>query len=178
MPRWLSKSPFPLSSPRPLHTPTNTSRFARYFEVEARILPVSEESHYCLDPKLVRENVDENTIGIFVILGSTYTGHYEPVAEIAKILDDYQEETGHDVPIHVDAASGGFVAPFVGYDQPWGFDVPRVKSIQVSGHKYGLVYAGIGWVVWRSEEYLPKELIFELHYLGGTEQTYTLNVSP
>ena len=87
-------------------------KFARYFDVEARILPVSAESHYRLDPRLVKENVDENTIGVFVILGSTYTGHYEPVEEISKILDEYQEETGIDIPIHVDAASGGFVAPF------------------------------------------------------------------
>lgn len=87
-------------------------KFARYFEVEARILPVSKESKYRLDPKLVKENIDENTIGIFVILGSTYTGHYEPVEEISKILDAYQEKTGVDIPIHVDAASGGFIAPF------------------------------------------------------------------
>ena len=87
-------------------------KFARYFEVEARILPVSEESLYRLDPQLVRENIDENTIGVFVILGSTYTGHYEPVEEISKILDEYEEKTGVDIPIHVDAASGGFIAPF------------------------------------------------------------------
>lgn len=152
-------------------------RFARYFEVEARILPVSEASHYCLDPEKVRENIDENTIGIFIILGSTYTGHYEPVAEISKILDDFQAKTGHDIPIHVDAASGGFVAPFVHPDVSWSFDIPRVHSIQCSGHKFGLVYPGLGWVIWRSEEYLPKALVFELHYLGGTEETYTLNFS-
>jgi len=87
-------------------------KFARYFEVEARILPVSKESQYRLDPKLVKENIDENTIGMFVILGSTYTGHYEPVEEISQILDEFEAQTGHDIPIHVDAASGGFVAPF------------------------------------------------------------------
>ena len=87
-------------------------KFARYFDVEARILPVSAESHYRLDPELVKQNIDENTIGVFVILGSTYTGHYEPVEEISVILDAFQEKTGHDIPIHVDAASGGFVAPF------------------------------------------------------------------
>lgn len=97
-------------------------KFARYFEVEGRILPVSKKSRYCLDPELVKENIDENTIGVFVILGSTYTGHYEPVEEISKILDDYQEKTGNDIPIHVDAASGGFIAPFTyakGGDQSW-----------------------------------------------------------
>jgi glutamate decarboxylase len=87
-------------------------KFARYFDVEARILPVSAKSNYRLDPELVRQNIDENTIGVFVILGSTYTGHYEPVEEISRILDQYQQETGIDIPIHVDAASGGFVAPF------------------------------------------------------------------
>lgn len=152
-------------------------RFSRYFEVEPRILPVSEGSHWCLDPKLIRENIDENTIGVFVILGSTYTGHYEPVEEVSKILDDYEKETGISIPIHVDGASGAMVAPFVGAQGKWDFKLHRVHSINTSGHKFGLVYPGLGWIVWRSEEYLPKDLIFELHYLGGTEQSYTLNFS-
>ncbi|TDZ34118.1 Glutamate decarboxylase [Colletotrichum sidae] len=155
-------------------------KFARYFDVEARILPVSKKSHYRLDPDLVRDNIDENTIGVFVILGSTYTGHYEPVEEISQILDKYQEESGNDIPIHVDAASGGFIAPFtyagVGGSK-WNFELPRVKSINTSGHKYGLVYAGLGWIIWRDESYLPEDLIFELHYLGGTEKSFTLNFS-
>src|ERR1700761_149676 len=87
-------------------------KFARYFEVEARILPVSEKSQFRLDPELVKENIDENTIGVFVILGSTYTGHYEPVEQISNILDEYEEKTGVDIPIHVDGASGAFIAPF------------------------------------------------------------------
>ncbi|KAK3363422.1 glutamate decarboxylase [Lasiosphaeria hispida] len=155
-------------------------KFARYFEVEARILPVSAKSKFCLDPDLVRENIDENTIGVFVILGSTYTGHFEPVEEISNILDKYQERTGVDIPIHVDAASGGFVAPFThagAGGQKWNFELPRVKSINASGHKYGLVSPGVGWIVWRDEWYLPRHLIFELHYLGGTEESYTLNFS-
>ncbi|KAK5635783.1 hypothetical protein RRF57_011495 [Xylaria bambusicola] len=155
-------------------------KFARYFDVEARILPVSKESKYCLDPKLVEKNIDQNTIGVFVIMGSTYTGHYEPVEEVSKVLDAYQERTGIDIPIHVDAASGGFIAPF-SYAQAgglkWNFELPRVKSINASGHKYGLVYAGLGWVIWRDESYLPKHLIFELHYLGGTERSFGLNFS-
>jgi glutamate decarboxylase len=176
-------------------------KFARYFDVEARILPVSKESQYRLDPALVRKNVDENTIGVFVIMGSTYTGHYEPVEEISRILDEHQEETGIDIPIHVDAASGGFVAPFT-HAQAGGpkwyvldsvsqlrspkeptdtqnrnFELPRVKSINTSGHKYGLVYPGVGWVIWRDESYLPSDLVFELHYLGGTEKSFTLNFS-
>ncbi|KAH7634443.1 pyridoxal phosphate-dependent transferase [Sordaria sp. MPI-SDFR-AT-0083] len=155
-------------------------KFARYFDVEARILPVSAKSNYCLDPELVKENLDENTIGVFIILGSTYTGHYEPVEEIHKILDDFEAKTGIDIPIHVDAASGGFVAPFTYAKtggQKWNFELPRVKSINVSGHKYGLVTPGVGWIVWRDESFLPKHLIFELHYLGGTEYSYTLNFS-
>ncbi|OTA61451.1 glutamate decarboxylase [Hypoxylon sp. EC38] len=155
-------------------------KFARYFDVEARILPVSKESKYRLDPELVRKNIDENTIGCFVIMGSTYTGHYEPVEEISKILDEYQEKTGIDIPIHVDAASGGFVAPFTHAQAggpKWNFELDRVKSINTSGHKYGLVYAGVGWIVWRDEAYLPQHLVFELHYLGGTEKSFTLNFS-
>ena len=155
-------------------------KFARYFEVEARILPVSEASNFRLDAELVKNNIDENTIGVFVILGSTYTGHYEPVEEISNILDEYEAKTGVDIPIHVDAASGGFVAPFThakAGGPRWNFELPRVKSINTSGHKFGLVYAGVGWIIWRDESYLPKHLIFELHYLGGTEESYTLNFS-
>ncbi|KAK3394747.1 glutamate decarboxylase [Podospora didyma] len=155
-------------------------KFARYFDVEARILPVSAKSKFRLDPDLVRENIDENTIGVFVILGSTYTGHYEPVEEVSKVLDEFEAKTGIDIPIHVDAASGGFVAPFSHAGtggQKWNFELPRVKSINASGHKYGLVSPGIGWIIWRDESYLPKHLIFELHYLGGTEESYTLNFS-
>ncbi|KAI4243460.1 MAG: hypothetical protein L6R40_003462 [Gallowayella cf. fulva] len=155
-------------------------KFARYFEVEARILDVSEKSLYRLDPELVKKNIDENTIGVFVIMGSTYTGHYEPVEEISNILDEYEKDTGIDIPIHVDAASGGFIAPFThakAGGHKWNFQLPRVKSINTSGHKFGLVYAGVGWIIWRDESYLPKHLIFELHYLGGTEESYTLNFS-
>ncbi|KAI1825031.1 glutamate decarboxylase [Xylaria intraflava] len=155
-------------------------KFARYFDVEGRILPVSAESNFRLDPKLVKENIDENTIGVFVILGSTYTGHYEPVEEISNILDEYQNRTGINIPIHVDAASGGFVAPFTyagAGGTKWNFELPRVKSINTSGHKYGLVSAGVGWIIWRDEAYLPQHLIFELHYLGGTEKSFSLNFS-
>lgn len=154
-------------------------KFARYFDVEARILDVSEESQYVLDPKKIRENLDENTIGVFVILGSTYTGTYESVQSVSDVLDEYEKETGNYVPIHVDAASGGFVAPFTDAKagEKWNFELPRVHSINVSGHKFGLVYAGVGWIIWRDEQYLPKHLIFELHYLGGTEESFTLNFS-
>ncbi|KAF7728813.1 hypothetical protein EC973_005439 [Apophysomyces ossiformis] len=152
-------------------------KFARYFDVEARIIPVSKESHYVLDIHKATEACDENTIGIFVILGSTYTGHFEDVQGLSKLLDEHERKTGQDIPIHVDAASGGLVAPFAFPELPWDFVLPRVKSINCSGHKFGLCYPGVGWILWRSDQYLPKELVFELHYLGGTEHTYTLNFS-
>ncbi|CAI4211110.1 unnamed protein product [Parascedosporium putredinis] len=155
-------------------------KFARYFEVEARILPVSEGSHHRLDPELVKKNIDENTIGVFVILGSTYTGHYEPVEEISNILDEFQEETGIDIPIHVDGASGAFIAPFTDAGAggtKWNFELPRVVSINTSGHKFGLVYVGLGWIIWRDEQYLPESLVFSLDYLGGVEKSFTLNFS-
>jgi glutamate decarboxylase len=152
-------------------------KFARYFEVEMRLVPISVESHYRLDPQKAMEYVDENTIGVFVILGSTYTGHYEPVKEMADLLDEYEAKTGNSVPIHVDGASGAFVAPFVTPKLEWDFKIPRVVSINTSGHKFGLAYVGVGWVIWRSKEFLPKDLIFELHYLGSVEYSFSLNFS-
>ncbi|KAG2219200.1 hypothetical protein INT45_013066 [Circinella minor] len=152
-------------------------KFARYFDVEARMIPVSEESHHCLDVKKAVEACDENTIGVMVILGSTYTGHFEDVKQMSDLLDELQKKKGLDIPIHVDAASGGFVAPFAFPDLQWDFRLPRVVSINTSGHKFGLSYAGIGWVLWRSEQQLSKDLVFELHYLGGTEFTFNLNFS-
>jgi len=152
-------------------------KFARYWEVEERAVPVSAESHYCLDPKKAMEMVDENTIAVVVILGSTYTGHYEPVEEMAELLDQYQEKTGIDVPIHVDGASGAMVAPFATPGLKWSFDIPRVASINTSGHKFGMVYPGIGWIIFRSSELVPKELVFELHYLGSVEYSFSLNFS-
>jgi glutamate decarboxylase len=152
-------------------------KFARYFEVECRLVPISKESHYRLDPKKAMEYVDENTIGVYVILGSTYTGHYEPVKEMSDLLDEYEAKTGHSVPIHVDGASGAFIAPFATPKHLWDFKIPRVVSINTSGHKFGLSYVGVGWVVWRSKKYLPKDLIFELHYLGSVEYSFSLNFS-
>lgn len=104
-------------------------KFARYFDVEARIIPVSKDSNYCLDITKIRDHLDENTIGIFVILGSTYTGHYEPVEKVAELLDEYEKETGLDIPIHVDGASGAFFCPFTTPSVKWDFRIPRVKSI-------------------------------------------------
>ena len=120
---------------------------------------------------------DENTIGVVAILGSTFDGSYEPVAEICAALDDLQERTGLDIAVHVDGASGGFVAPFVDPDLVWDFRLPRVASINASGHKYGLVYPGVGWIVWRDAASLPEDLIFWVNYLGDNMPTFALNFS-
>lgn len=151
-------------------------KFCRYFDVEPIYLPM-EEGRYVITPEQVLDAVDENTIGVVAILGTTYTGELEPVAEICAALDKLAEGGGVDVPVHVDAASGGFVVPFLHPDLVWDFRLPRVVSINVSGHKYGLTYPGIGFVVWRSPEYLPEDLVFRVNYLGGDMPTFTLNFS-
>jgi glutamate decarboxylase len=151
-------------------------KFCNYFEVETRMVPMEGERFH-LDAETAVAQCDENTIGVVSILGSTFDGSYEPVAEIAAALDDLQKEKGHDVPIHVDAASGGFVAPFLDQKLEWDFRLKRVASINASGHKYGLVYPGIGWVLWRDKEALPEELVFKVDYLGGDMPTFTLNFS-
>jgi glutamate decarboxylase len=114
---------------------------------------------------------------VAAILGVTYTGRYEPVRAIAAALDRIQADTGLYIPIRVDAASGGFIAPFLQPELEWDFRVSRVHSISTSAHKYGLVYPGLGWVVWRSAEYLPDNLIFKVGYLGGSLPTFALNFS-
>jgi glutamate decarboxylase len=136
-----------------------------------------EGDRFHLDAASAVAHCDDNTIGVVAILGSTFDGSYEPVAEIARALDDYQESTGNDVPIHVDGASGAMIAPFVDRDLKWDFQVDRVVSINTSGHKYGLVYPGIGWVVWRDRDALPEDLVFRVDYLGGDMPTFTLNFS-
>ena len=151
-------------------------KFCNYFEVEPRFVPVSA-AHPMLDGALLDEYVDENTIGVVAILGVTYTGAYEPVGEIAAALDEIERRRGLDVPIHVDAASGGMVAPFLDEDLVWDFRVTRVASINTSGHKYGLVYPGLGWIVWRDEDALPESMVFRVDYLGGDMPTLALNFS-
>ncbi|MFI5529162.1 glutamate decarboxylase [Kitasatospora sp. NPDC051853] len=151
-------------------------KFARYFDVELRQVPL-EPGATGLRPHQLREYVDENTIGVVAIMGVTYTCDYEPVAEIAAELDRIQAETGLDVPVHVDAASGGFVAPFLHPELVWDFRLPRVASINASGHKYGLAPLGVGWAVWRTAELLPEELVFRVSYLGGDMPTFALNFS-
>lgn len=151
-------------------------KFANYFDVEPRYVNITPSCPY-LNPEGVLAAVDDNTIGVIPILGVTYTGLYDPVAQIAAALDDLQARTGLDVPLHIDAASGGFVAPFLQPNLIWDFRLPRVKSINVSGHKYGLVYPGIGWVIWRTPEDLPDDLVFHVDYLGGNMPTFGLNFS-
>ena len=151
-------------------------KFARYFEVEPRYVPLSHE-RLVLGADEALQMVDENTIVVVGILGSTYTGEYEPVEELNEKLTVLNQRTGWDVPIHVDAASGGFVAPFTSPELTWDFQLPLVKSINASGHKYGLVHPGVGWVVWRDEAELPDELIFHVNYLGGDQPTFNLNFS-
>jgi glutamate decarboxylase len=145
---------------------------ARYFDVEERY-SFCTETRYVIDPEEAISLIDENTIGICAILGTTYTGEYENIKKINDIL----VEKNIEVPIHVDAASGGFVVPFVNPSLEWDFRLERVVSINVSGHKYGLVYPGVGWVVWRSPEFLPKELVFNINYLGADQASFTLNFS-
>ena len=151
-------------------------KFVKYFDVEARYVPLTED-RYVISADEALERVDENTIGVVSILGSTYTGEYEPTEEINDALVKRNAETGWETPIHVDAASGGFVAPFLQPELRWDFRLPLVKSINVSGHKFGLVYPGIGWIIWRDQQELPDDLIFHLNYLGGDEPTFNLNFS-
>ncbi len=151
-------------------------KFCRYWDVEPRMVPVGEQApHLTAEGAVAR--CDENTIGVVAILGSTFDGSYEPVAEIAAALDTLEADTGLDVPMHVDAASGGFVAPFLDPDLVWDFRLPRVQSINASGHKYGLVYPGVGWAIWRDEAALPDDLVFNVDYLGGQLPTFALNFS-
>ncbi|XP_027340905.1 glutamate decarboxylase 1-like [Abrus precatorius] len=151
-------------------------KFARYFEVELREVEV-REGYYVMDPAKAVELVDENTICVAAILGSTYNGEFEDVKLLNDLLMEKNKQTGWDTPIHVDAASGGFIAPFLYPELEWDFRLPLVKSINVSGHKYGLVYAGIGWVIWRTKEDLPEDLVFHINYLGADQPTFTLNFS-
>ncbi|CAA3027810.1 glutamate decarboxylase-like [Olea europaea var. sylvestris] len=151
-------------------------KFARYFEVELKEVKL-RDGYYVMDPEKAVEMVDENTICVAAILGSTLNGEFEDVKRLNDLLTEKNNKMGWDIPIHVDAASGGFVAPFLYPELEWDFRLPLVKSINVSGHKYGLVYAGIGWVIWRSKEDLPDELIFHINYLGADQPTFTLNFS-
>ncbi|MEU9156498.1 glutamate decarboxylase [Streptomyces sp. NPDC048417] len=151
-------------------------KFCNFWEVEPRFVPM-EGDRYHLDPQGAAELCDENTIGVVGVLGSTFDGSYEPIADLCAALDALQERTGLDIPVHVDGASGAMIAPFLDEDLVWDFRLPRVASINTSGHKYGLVYPGVGWALWRDKEALPEELVFRVNYLGGDMPTFALNFS-
>ena len=151
-------------------------KFCRYWDVEPRLVPM-EGNRFHLDAEQAVAHCDENTIGVVAILGSTFDGSYEPVKEIAAALDKLEADKGLYVPVHVDAASGGFVAPVLQPELEWDFRIKRVQSINASGHKYGLVYPGVGWALWRNEEALPRDLVFDVNYLGGHMPTFALNFS-
>ena len=151
-------------------------KFCTYWEVEPRLVPMEGE-RYHLDAAEAVKRCDENTIGVVAVLGSTFDGSYEPVADIAAALDALAAGGGPDVPMHVDGASGGMIAPFLDPDLVWDFRLPRVASINTSGHKYGLVYPGVGWAIWRDAAALPEELVFKVNYLGGEMPTFALNFS-
>jgi glutamate decarboxylase len=151
-------------------------KFCRYWQIEPRFVPMVPGRLHLRGAEAAAK-CDENTIGVVAIMGSTMDGSYEPVLEISQALDRVQTEQGYDVPIHVDGASGGFVAPFLQPELEWDFRVPRVASINASGHKYGLVYPGVGWVMWRTPDALPDDLVFRVNYLGGEMPTFALNFS-
>jgi glutamate decarboxylase len=151
-------------------------KFCRYFDVEPRIVPL-QPGKYTIGPDDVHRHIDENTIGVAAVLGTTFTGHSDDIPGINDLLVRIKGERGLDVPLHVDAASGGFVWPFLYPDSAWDFRLEQVRSINVSGHKFGLVYPGIGWLVFREKADLAPELVFEENYLGKTDSTFTLNFS-
>lgn len=151
-------------------------KFARYWDVELREIPM-EKGRLIMNAEEVLKRCDENTIGVVSTLGLTFTGQYEPVKEVSDALDALQAKTGLDIPLHVDAASGGFLAPFCQPDLLWDFQLPRVKSINASGHKFGLAPLGVGWVVWRNISDLPSDLIFWVNYLGSNIPSFAINFS-
>eukprot|EP00124_Ichthyophonus_hoferi_P005256 Ihof_evm1s717 gene=Ihof_evmTU1s717 len=151
-------------------------KFCRYFEVDAREAPVKREM-LVLTKETAKPLIDDCTIGVVGILGSTYNGEFEDIKGIHDMVAELNETKGWEVAVHVDAASGGFIAPFITPDLIWDFQLPWVKSINASGHKFGLVYAGVGWALWRDQASLPEELVFHVNYLGGDQASFTLNFS-
>jgi glutamate decarboxylase len=151
-------------------------KFCRYFDVEPRIVPL-QPGKYTIGPDDVEPHLDENTIGVAAVLGTTFTGHKDDIVGINDLLGRVKAERGLDIPLHVDAASGGFVWPFLYPESPWDFRLDQVRSINVSGHKFGLVYPGIGWLIFREESDLAEDLVFEENYLGRADKTFTLNFS-
>ena len=151
-------------------------KFAKYFDVELKLIPLKRDV-YTITAEDVAQEVDENTIAVGAVIGTTFTGQMDPIKEINDLLGDIKKTKGWDIPIHVDGASGGFVAPFIFPDMEWDFRLEQVKSINVSGHKYGLVYPGVGWIIFKDKSDLPEDLIFDINYLGGLMPNYSLNFS-
>lgn len=151
-------------------------KFAKYFDVELKLIPLKRDV-YTITAEDVASEVDENTIAVGAVIGTTFTGQMDPIKEINDLLVDIKKTKGWDIPIHVDGASGGFVAPFIFPDMEWDFRLEQVKSINVSGHKYGLVYPGVGWIIFKDKSDLPEDLIFDINYLGGLMPNYSLNFS-
>ena len=151
-------------------------KFCVYWDIEMRLVPMDEE-HMSINVDKVLDYVDDYTIGVVGILGITYTGKYDDIKALDKKLEEYNKTAKLTVPMHIDAASGGMFAPFIEPELEWDFRLKNVVSISTSGHKYGLVYPGIGWVLWRDKEYLPQELVFDVSYLGGKIQTMAINFS-
>ena len=151
-------------------------KFCRYFDVEPRIIPLQRDK-YTIGPEDVEPHIDENTIGVAAVLGTTFTGHSDDIVGINDLLVRLKNEKGLDVPLHVDGASGAFVWPFLYPHSEWDFRLEQVRSINASGHKFGLVYPGIGWLVFREKSDLAEDLVFYENYLGKTDATFTLNFS-
>ena len=151
-------------------------KFAKYFDVEMRKIPMQPD-RYVLSADDVAAHIDENTIAVGAVLGTTHIGEADPISEINDLLVRIKAEKGWDIPLHVDGASGGFIAPFAHPDFAFDFRLEQVASINASGHKYGLVYPGVGWLIFRDRTKLPEELVFSVNYLGGAQPTYTFNFS-
>jgi glutamate decarboxylase len=151
-------------------------KFCRYFDVEPRIVPLQEDK-LVIGPEDVEPHIDENTIGVAAVVGTTFTGHADDVVGINKLLLETKEKQGWDIPLHVDGASGAFVWPFLHPESEWDFRLEQVKSINASGHKFGMVFPGIGWLVFRDKDCLPEDLVFYEDYLGKRDATFTLNFS-
>jgi len=151
-------------------------KFCRYFDVEPRVIPLQPDK-FTIGPEDVEPHLDENTIGVGAVLGTTFTGHADDIVGINDLLVSIKNERGLDIPLHIDGASGGFVWPFLYPDSPWDFRLEQVRSINVSGHKYGLVYPGLGWLIFRERSDLPEDLVFYENYLGKQDATFTLNFS-
>jgi glutamate decarboxylase len=151
-------------------------KFARYFDVELKLIPLSDEI-YTITAEDVAEEIDENTIAVGAVIGTTFTGQMDPIKEINQLLLEIKKQKGWDIPIHVDGASGGFISPFLYPDLLWDFRLEQVRSINTSGHKYGLVYPGVGWLIFKDKSDIPKDLVFNINYLGGNMSNYSLNFS-